>query len=157
MSVLANQQETIGCRVKAARNVVSRTAEDVAMAAGMSVKKYNEIESGNSEIEHWAPLLGAIAVATGKPTSRFLATTGKATDAVEGRCGPLIKTIREELHMPVSKVLETAGITGEEYKLIEQGKSGLETWCPFLLAIANAMEQPVFNFIINIPMKPLAP
>eukprot|EP01059_Diplonema_ambulator_P021481 TRINITY_DN35689_c0_g1_i1.p1 TRINITY_DN35689_c0_g1~~TRINITY_DN35689_c0_g1_i1.p1 ORF type:complete len:169 (+),score=70.82 TRINITY_DN35689_c0_g1_i1:34-507(+) len=157
MSALVEQQETIGSRIAAARNTAGRTVDDLASAVGVGADEYREMEAGRSELEHWAPLLGAIAVATGRPTSRFLASTGKAKDVVHGRCGPIIKTIREELHIPTSKILEATGITADEYNNIEKGTSGLEVWCPRLLSIANTLEQPIFNFIINIPMKPLAP
>eukprot|EP00756_Hemistasia_phaeocysticola_P023099 Hpha_TRINITY_DN15871_c1_g11::TRINITY_DN15871_c1_g11_i1::g.187791::m.187791 len=125
-SLMSQQKETVGFRVRAFREKVKVTAEDLAGKVGISVADLERLEAGGTEVEHWAPILGAVAVNTGKPTSRFMAESGKGKDAVAGQCGPRVKKIREELGLSLEKVLEGIPIERDEYTRIEEGKSVLE-------------------------------
>ncbi|KAJ9470368.1 hypothetical protein DIPPA_01579 [Diplonema papillatum] len=148
-------KEAVGTRVRAAREKLNLSPEDAAERASVVLDVYELIESGSSELEHWAPLLSKIALATSRPTSRLLSPTGKPKDVVAGNCGPRIKAVREEVGLSASKLVDSLPITGEQYNAIEAGESGLEEWCPRLLQIAAAFGQPVFNFTIEIEPAPL--
>jgi len=119
--------------------------EDMAGQLGLSPEAYGETEAGDSPAERWGPLLALIAIKFEKPTSRFIARSGKSADAQDGQCGKLIRQRREELEKTPEETAEALEISLEEYGQIEAGKSPIEKWGPILLHFAEVVDLPVFN------------
>ena len=66
----------------------SRTVDQMAEALGISKQEYEALESGESPVERWFPLLCQLAVKVKRPTSRLLAKSGKSKDCKSGQAGP---------------------------------------------------------------------
>eukprot|EP00759_Apiculatamorpha_spiralis_P025524 PhF_6_TR28855/c0_g1_i1/m.42208 len=153
---MATLKSSIGSRMAEERERLRLSPESVAQSLGVSVQEYYQIEAGASPMEHWLPILGHIAVRTGKPTSRFISpATGKASDAKEGTVGPTVKAVREVSGASQQNVLEGLGgaVTQDHLSLIESGRSGLERYSILLLSFSNLTNVPIFNFIMNAPLK----
>jgi transcriptional regulator with XRE-family HTH domain len=119
--------------------------EAMAKGLGLSVEDYRELESGKSPLEKWFPLLCTLAVKLRTPTSRLLATTGKAQDTKRGQAGKLIRLQREERGYTVEEMAQLVGLEVADYVTIERGVSEIEKYGPLMLQFAEFIEQPVFN------------
>ena len=145
---------SIGSRMADERERLRLAPEDVAQVLKVTLAEYSQIEAGTSPMEHWLPILGHVAVRMGKPTSRFISPgTGKASDAKEGSVGPTMRSVREALGMGAPQAVEGLGVAADHMALVESGRSGLERYSIALLAFANLTNVPIFNFIMNVPMK----
>ncbi len=137
------------------REKLQLSLETVAAALNVSVNDYVAIEEGQSQLERFGPLLGRIAVNCGRPMSRFISATGKASDPRKEGVGAALRSVREELKLPVDQVLEgmSQQVSREQYSGIEHGGSGIDKPCIQLLAFANLVQIPVFNFVIDLPVR----
>jgi len=146
---------SIGSRMALERERLKLSQEEVAQTLRVTLAEYAQIEAGTSPMEHWLPILGHVAVRTGRPTSRFISpATGKASEAKEGAVGPTMRSVRENKKLTPVQVLEgLGGVTAEHLGQIESGRSGLERYSIVLLAFANLTNVPIFNFIMNAPLK----
>ncbi len=111
-----------------------------------SEEEYQQLEAGETPAEQWGPMLAQIAIKLETPTSRLLAESGKAADTKDGQAGELITGHRERRKLALADMAEALEISEDEYKEIEAGKSPIEKFGPVLLGVAEAVEQPVFNF-----------
>jgi transcriptional regulator with XRE-family HTH domain len=137
----------LGDVLKKERERKRLTVDDVAKRMGVSTEQYSELEAGSSPAEEWGPRLALIAVALKTPTSRLIAQTGKSAQArqVEGQCGKLISSNREKRELSLKDLAEKIGVSESDAAAIEQGKTDLETYAPWLLAFAETIDQPIFN------------
>lgn len=118
---------------------------DAARILGVSAEEYRDIESGESQLEAWAPALAEIAIGLETPTSRLVSESGKARDAADGQLGRLIQRHRIRKGMTVAELADKAHITRGELEQLESGESMTEKFGPMLLRFAETIEQPVFN------------
>lgn len=118
---------------------------EVVEKLGISEKEWETMEAGESPAEEWGPHLAQIAIELETPTSRLLADSGRFEDTKKGQAGGLIKKHREKREKSEAELAEALGISEDEYKKIEAGKSPLETYGPRFLGFAEVIEQPVFN------------
>ncbi len=118
---------------------------EIASRLGISEEDYQSMEAGESDAETWGPRLALIAIALETPTSRLLAESGRAEDTKAGQAGQLIAQHRERREKSVEAMAEAVEISVEEYAAIEKGESPIEVMGPRLLALAEAIEQPIFN------------
>lgn len=118
---------------------------EVAVALGISEEEYRELEEGESQAERWGPLLARIAIALQTPTARLLAESGRYADTRPGQAGTLIRRHREAREKTPEQMAEELGISVDEYRAVEEGRSPIETFGPRLLAFAETTDQPVFN------------
>jgi transcriptional regulator with XRE-family HTH domain len=135
----------LGDVLKKEREKKGASPEEAAEKLGVSVEDYNKLESGESDVEKWAPLLAEIAIKLETPTSRLISETGRAEDAKAGQSGKLIQQHRERRELSADDLAEGIGVSKEEYAQIEAGDSPLEQYGPQVLAFAELIEQPVFN------------
>jgi len=135
----------LGDVLRKERRKASLSTQEVAQKMSLATEAYEEIEAGDSAAEVWGPRLALIAIELETPTSRLLATSGRAADTVEGQAGGLIKGHRERREKSVEQLATALEITTDDYAQIEAGESPLETLGPLLLAFSEAIEQPVFN------------
>eukprot|EP00906_Rhabdomonas_costata_P038414 RCo054192 len=146
---------TVGGRMRAERERQGISLAEMARRMQMAEQEYTELEEGRTEVEVWAPLLGHFAMVTSRPTSRFMAASGRWEDAVPGKVGPRLREIREELRIPMERMVDSLPISVAEYAQIEQGVTGMEVWPPKLLKFANLTGIPIYNFIIDLPLQEL--
>jgi len=132
---------------------------DVVKRLGITLEQYREMEAGNSTAEDWGPRLALIAMALQVPTSRLIAKTGKSAQAnqVEGQCGKLIATYREQAGLTQQELAEKLAIVYSEMDSIENGVTPLEFYGPILLSFAEIVEQPIFNLFYpcGLPLEKL--
>jgi len=138
--VLKKEREKRGLSVE---EVAKQLAEK---NLNFSEDDYKELEAGETPAERWGPLLAQIAITLETPTSRLLAESGKAADTADGQAGKLITGHRERREKTIAELAEALEVSEEEYQEIEAGKSPIEKFGPVLLGVAEAVEQPVFNF-----------
>lgn len=138
----------LGQVVKKERERKKLSTADVASRLGIAEDRYAEIESGDSPVEKWGPLLFQSAVKLETPTSRLLAESGKSKDCRPGQAGELIRKHRERKQMTADQLAQQLGISREELDEIEAGRSGIEEYGPVLLGFAEVIEQPVFNLYL---------
>ena len=120
---------------------------EVAAGTGLEVDDYERLERGEvDEAETWGPRLAELAIQLETPTSRLLAESGRAADTRPGQAGVLIRGHRERCAKTVAEMAGALAIPAGEYAAIEAGTSPVERWGPVFLAVAEAVEQPVFNF-----------
>ncbi|MGD2114733.1 MAG: helix-turn-helix transcriptional regulator [Acidobacteriota bacterium] len=135
----------LGDVLKKEREKKGLSTAEVAEKLGIKEKEYEELEAGESPAEEWGPHLAQIAIELETPTSRLLAESGRFEDTEKGQAGELIKGHRERREKTEAEMAEALGISEDEYKKVEGGKSPIETYGPLLLGFAEAIEQPVFN------------
>jgi len=135
----------LGDVLKKERTNKKLSVDEVAKKLGVSKKEWETMEAGESPAEEWGPHLAQIAIELETPTSRLLAESGRFEDTKKGQAGGLIKGHRERREKSEAQMAEALGITEDQYKEIEAGKSPLETYGPRFLGFAEAIEQPVFN------------
>ena len=122
--------------------------EDVAHKLGVSAAERQAIETGDSPVEKWFPILCDLAVKLKVPTSRLLAKSGKSKDTKPGQAARLIRERREERGKTVEEMATLMGMSVEEYLPIEKGASPIEKVGPLMLGFAELIEQPVFNLYL---------
>jgi transcriptional regulator with XRE-family HTH domain len=129
--------------------------ETVATELKVAVNDYEELESGSSPIEQWAPKLAQIAIQLSTPTSRLISETGKSANA--GECGRLIRAHREKRALDQEQLAVSLGWQVSDLDSIEAGKSPLESYAPMLLKFAELIEQPIFNLFYpcGLPLQQL--
>ena len=135
----------LGDVLKKERNNKNLSVDEVAEKLGIKAKEWETMEAGESPAEEWGPHLAQIAIELETPTSRLLAESGRFEDTKKGQAGGLIKGHRERRDKSEVQMAEALGITEDQYKEIEAGKSPLETYGPRFLGFAETIEQPVFN------------
>jgi transcriptional regulator with XRE-family HTH domain len=137
----------LGDVLKKERERNELSPEDVAARLHIPVKRYLEMEAGNSPAEQWGARLALIAIKLQTPTARLIAETGKAAQAgqVKGQCGNLIKSHRQKRGLLIKDLAEKLDMSAPEIESIEDGTSPLETYAPLLLAFAETVNQPIFN------------
>ena len=138
----------LGQVVKKERERKKLSTADVASRLGIEEDKVTEIESGDSPVEKWGPLLFQSAVKLETPTSRLLAESGKSKDCRPGQAGELIRKHRERKQLTADQLAQQLGISRDEIDEIEAGRSGIEEYGPLLLGFAEIIEQPVFNLYL---------
>lgn len=130
------------------------SVEEVAKKLGLTTKKYEAMEAGESDAEKWGPVLAQIAIQLETPTSRLLAESGRSEDCKDGQAGKLIRHHRERREKSEEEMVEAISaeiskweleLSLAEYQQVEAGKSPIEKVGPQLLAFAEVIEQPVFN------------
>ena len=117
--------------------------EEVAAELKVPIGDYQELETGASPIEQWAPKLAEIAIQLSTPTSRLISETGKS-NAAKNR-GRLIRAHREKRELDQEQLAKSLGWQVSELDSIEAGQSPLENYAPMLLKFAEVIEQPIFN------------
>lgn len=135
----------LGDVLKKERENKKLSVKDVAERLKIPQKEWNSMEAGESPAEEWGPHLAQIAIELETPTSRLLADSGRFEDTKKGQAGGLIRKHREKREKSEAELAEALGISEDEYKEIEAGKSPLETYGPRFLGFAEVIEQPVFN------------
>lgn len=137
----------LGDVLKKERTSKEIEAGDMATRLGVSEQEYAAVEAGETSAEQWGPRLAQIAIQLETPTSRLLAESGRYQDTRQqsGQAGKLIRGHRERREKALEELAEAAAIPVDEYRRIEAGESELESWGPFFLGFAEAIEQPVFN------------
>lgn len=136
----------LGDVLKKEREKRGLSVAEVAEKLNIPEGEYQEMENGETPAEEWGPHLAQIAIKLETPTSRLLAESGKMADCAPGQAGKLIKGHRERREFTIEEMAEAVGITPEEYQKVEDGESPIEKYGPLLLGVAEAVEQPVFNF-----------
>jgi DNA-binding XRE family transcriptional regulator len=134
--VLAHQRQRAGL-----------TTSQAASCMQISDDEYQELESGTSDAEEWAPILAMAAVTLGTPTSRLFSESGKARDATPGRAAHLLMQHRNKLAMSVHEMAETLDVSPEKLVALEESGSRMEQLGIRLLRFAETIEQPVFNLL----------
>ena len=124
------------------------SVDEIARQLGVRSAEYEQIESGNSPVEKWFPLLCELAVKLKRPTSRLLAKSGKSKDCKAGQAGPRIRAYREERGKTIEEMAELVGVAVNEYVSVEKGQSPIEKYGPLMLHFAELVEQPVFNIFL---------
>ena len=149
----------LGDVLKKERERKKLSVEDVAHRMGISLEQYHEVEAGNSHAEEWGPRLSSIAIALQTPTSRLIAETGKSAQAklIEGQCGQLIRSRREERGLSQKELADKLGIQVTDLESIESGRTLLEMYAPLLLSFAEVIDQPIFNLFYpcGLPLEKL--
>jgi transcriptional regulator with XRE-family HTH domain len=135
---------TFGQVLQKERSRARFSPAEMAERVRLANEQYEKLESGEPEIEEWAPLLGRMAMEFEIPTSRLISSTGRSEHA-EG-CGRLIRRRREQLGTSVSHVAERLQISLDRYQSIEAETSPLESLGPALLRFSEATTVPIFNF-----------
>lgn len=135
----------LGDVLKKERKNKKLEVQAVAEKLGISEKEWETMEAGESPAEEWGPRLAQIAIELETPTSRLLADSGRFEDTKKGQAGGLIKKHREKREKSEAELAEAIGVSEEEYRKIEAGKSELEVYGPRFLGFAEVIEQPVFN------------
>lgn len=135
----------LGDVLKKERTNKKLSVEEVAEKLGISKEEWETMEAGETPAEQWGPHLAQIAIELETPTSRLLAESGRFEDTKNGQAGGLIRGHRERREKTEAQMAEALGITEDEYREIEDGKSPIETYGPRFLGFAEAIEQPVFN------------
>jgi hypothetical protein len=107
---------------------------------------YDSIERGESAAENWGPAVAKLAIALHVPMARLLSPTGRAADVGSLRVGALLERHRLERGRAPEEFAQHLGIDVDEYRAAEAGDSPLEQIAPWLLAFAELVDQPVFNF-----------
>src|SRR5262249_43583036 len=121
------------------------------------VSELDALETGVEPAEAWGVTLADLAVALGVPISRFIAETGRPEDYQPGNCGRLARDWRERCGLSLDQLVAKSGIAREQLDELERGTSPAERWLPRLLGIAQALDQPLFNFFYpyGVPLKEL--
>jgi transcriptional regulator with XRE-family HTH domain len=135
----------LGDVLKKEREKKGASVDEAAEKLGISGDDYNHLESGESDVEKWAPLLAEIAIKLETPTSRLVSETGRSEDAQTGQTGKLIQQHRERRQIDADQLAQDLGMSKEDYAEIEAGSSPLEQYGAQMLAFAELIEQPVFN------------
>ena len=110
--------------------------------------EWRTIETGDSPVEEWFPVLCQLAVKLKVPTSRLLAKSGKSKDTKPGQAARLIRERREERGKTVEEMAALVEMTVDGYLPIEKGTSPIEKIGPLMLGFAELIEQPVFNLYL---------
>lgn len=142
----------LGSVLKKERERKKLSADDVAQRLNVSVEAYLSLESGDSPIEEWGPKLGKIAINLKCPTARLITQSGKfksRSESIrkEGGCGDLIRWYREQQGLSRQQLSERVSGPFEEIVRIEEGKSPLEIYAPYLLHFAETVDLPIFNLL----------
>lgn len=147
----------LGDVLKKERTLRDISVEDAAQKLDVSVEDYQLLESGQSPIEKWGPLLAKAAVKLGTPTSRLISETGQAAATRQGTCGSLIRRQRESKHIAPEEMALALELSAAEYADVERGESPLEHCGPLLLRFAELIGQPIFNLFYpcGVPFEKL--
>jgi transcriptional regulator with XRE-family HTH domain len=133
--------------------------EKVAAELNVPIDDYQELESGSSPIEQWAPRLAQIAIQLSTPMPRLISETGKsgALRRDDSQCGRLIRAHRERLALGQEQLAKSLGVPVSELDSIEAGNSPLESYAPVLLKFSELIDQPIFNLFYpcGLPLNKL--
>lgn len=140
----------IGANIKETREKKGFSPDDMSSRLNISLSEYEQIETGESILERWGPILASLAIKLEIPTSRLISETGKSAQAVEGECGALIKRQRERKSLTKTELASMIDLPEEDVAAIESGKSPLEQVGPLLLRCSEIVSQPVFNLLCRL-------
>ena len=148
---------TLAALSAAERKKFGLGVDELARRIGASEADVRELEAGAEAAESWGAALAEIAVALGVPMSRFVAETGRAADYQAGSCGRLTRSRREERGLSIDQLAASSGVSREMLSALESGTSPAERWLPILLGVAQALDQPLFNFFYpyGVPLREL--
>jgi len=137
----------LGEVIRKERERMNLAPKEVASDLGITVKEFEDIESGNSLAENWGPKLAQIAIELEIPISRLISKNGKSDGATieKGLCGVLIRAKRKAKGLNQDEFAELLDMPLDEVSAIENGTSPLESYAPILLGFAELIKQPIFN------------
>lgn len=122
------------------------TAEEVDRRAGLPAGTCQAYEK-RENAEPWMLAVTRMARLLRVRASELISSTGFSRECVEGRCGPLLRTIRSARGLTLIGAANASGLTPSTYLEIECGSSTMETHAPVLLRLAEALNVPLYDLL----------
>jgi transcriptional regulator with XRE-family HTH domain len=136
------------------------SVDALAARAGVMPADVQALEGGAPQAETWGARFADLAIALEVPISRLIAESGRAADHRPGDCGRLVAAWRAKKARALDETAAAAGMTTGDLRALESGLDearGADRWMPVLLAVAQAVDQPLFNFFYpyGVPLREL--
>jgi transcriptional regulator with XRE-family HTH domain len=136
----------LGDVIKKERERSGLTLSQAAERLKIQTEDYVAIEGGQSPAEHWGPIIATLAMKFEVPMARLLSANGRSDGAYRSKVGSLLQSHRLASGFSPEALAHELGLDPGEYAAAEAGTAPLDQIAPWLLAFAELVDQPVFNF-----------
>ncbi len=130
----------------------------VAFHLSIPAQEYAFMETGRSAVEKWGTLLANLAVVLARPMSQLISVSGRLADIPGEPTPDLIVKAREAAGKSASEAASLLRISRWEYERIESGETPIQEYGRRMLAFAELIGEPVFNFFYpcGLPLATLS-